>query len=135
MPASLFPRVADNRFPGRPLGLWLFGLMPLKLPMGANLLLDTAKVAEQADGVPISRFDPAGAQAFLLAFAAWGLCQRVLGLGAVVVLWRYRSLVPLAWVALQVEPAVECCCAPRGQSNVPPPRPARPSTWHCWPSW
>jgi len=103
--ARLFPLVADNRYSGRRLGLWLFGLMPVKVLMGLNVIVNTSKVAESADGVPVGSFDPAGARAFLFMFAAWGLCQVILGLAALVVLVRYRSLVALAFLALLLEQA------------------------------
>lgn len=38
-------------------------------------------------------------------FATWGLCQLVLGLSCLVVLLRYRSLVPPAFLALLLEQA------------------------------
>ena len=100
---TLFPRVADNHFPGRRLGLWLFGLMLLKIAMGLNVMANASNVAQSADGVPVESFGAAAAAAFLFAFAAWGLCQLVLGLASLVVLLRYRSLVPLMFLALLVE--------------------------------
>jgi hypothetical protein len=100
---SLFPRVANNQFPGRRLGLWLFGLMLLKIAMGLNVMINAPDVAQSADGVPVDSFDATARAAFSFAFAAWGLCQSVLGFGCLVVLLRYRSLVPLVFLALLVE--------------------------------
>ena len=100
---TLFPRVADNRYPGRRPGLWLFALMPLKIAMGLNVIFNAPEVARSADGVPVDSFGTAAASAFSFAFAAWGLGQLVLGLSSLVVLLRYRSLVPLAFLALLVE--------------------------------
>jgi hypothetical protein len=102
---DLFPRVADNRYPGRRLGLWLFALMPLKIAMGLNVMLNAPSVAESADGIPVETFGGAAGAAFLSMFAAWGLCQLVLGLSCLVVLLRYRSLVPAAFLALLLEQA------------------------------
>ena len=99
----LFPRAADNRYPGRRLGLWLFGLMPLKMAMGLNVMVNAPDVARSADGVPVNSFGAAAAAAFSFVFAAWGLGQLVLGLASLVVLLRYRSLVPLAFLALLIE--------------------------------
>jgi hypothetical protein len=99
----LFPRVADNNYPGHRLGLWLFSLMLLKIPMGLNVMLNAPQVARKADGVPVDTFGASGAAAFLFAFSAWGLCQLVLGMLCLVVLARYRSLVPLAFLALLLE--------------------------------
>lgn len=103
MLAELFPRVADNRYTGRKLGLWLFALTPLKIAMGINVMLNAPTVAQSADGIPVEAFAEPGRAAFLFMFAAWGLAQLVFGLAGLVVLVRYRSLVPLAFVALLVE--------------------------------
>ena len=87
MVEMLFPRIADNRYPGRRLGLWLFGLMPLKIAMGLNVMVNAPEVAQTADGVPVSSFGAAAAA----------------GLASLVVLLRYRSLVPLAFLLLLIE--------------------------------
>jgi hypothetical protein len=103
--AHLFPRVAENRYRGRRLGLWLFALLLLKIPMGLNVMFNAPAVAASADGIPVATFGGASRSAFLSMFAAWGLCQLVLGLSCLVVLLRYRSFVPLAFLALLVEQA------------------------------
>lgn len=100
---TLFPRVADNRYPGQRLGLWLFTLMLLKIAMGLNVMLNSPEVARSADGVPVDTFGASAAAAFSFIFAAWGLGQLVLGMASLVVLLRYRSLIPLAYLALLVE--------------------------------
>ena len=105
MRIDLFPRVADNTYPGRRLGLWLFALMPLKIAMGVNVALNAPSVARSADWIPVQTFGSPGGAAFLSMFAAWGLCQLVLGLGCLVVLVRYRSLIPLAFLAVLLEQA------------------------------
>ncbi|HEX8904774.1 MAG TPA: hypothetical protein VF771_08035, partial [Longimicrobiaceae bacterium] len=95
--------VADNRFPGRRLGYWLFALMLLKIVMGLNVMANAPSVARSADGVPVESFGTAARAAFSFVFAAWGLGQLVLGLASLVVLLRYRSLVPLMFLALLIE--------------------------------
>jgi hypothetical protein len=100
---SLFPRLANNQFPGQRLGLWLFALMLLKIAMGLNVMINAPDVARSADGVPVDSFGAAAGAAFSFAFAAWGLCQLVLGLASLDELLRYRSLVPLMFLALLIE--------------------------------
>lgn len=100
---TLFPRVAENRYPGRRPGLWMFALMLLKIAMGVNVMVNAPHVARSADGVPVDTFVAAAAAAFSFVFAAWGLSQFVLGLASLVVLLRYRSLVPLAFLCLLIE--------------------------------
>lgn len=103
MLSTLFPRVADNHYPGRRLGLWMFGFMLLKIAMGLNVMLRAPEVARSADGVPVDTFGAPAAAAFSFVFAAWGLSQFALGLASLVVLLRYRSLVPLAFLCLLIE--------------------------------
>jgi hypothetical protein len=45
MLGDLFPRVADNRYPGRKLGLWLFALMLLRIVMGSDIMVNASSVA------------------------------------------------------------------------------------------
>lgn len=100
---TLLPHVADNHYPGRRLGLWLFALMLLKIAMGLNVMFNAPEVARSADGIQVEAFGTPAATAFYFAFAAWGLGQFILGLASLVVLLRYRSLVPLAFLALLIE--------------------------------
>lgn len=100
---TLFPQVADNRYPGQRLGLWLFTLMLLKIAMGLNVMFNSPEVARSADGVPVDTFGAPGAAAFSFVFAAWGLGQLILGLISLAVLLRYRSLIPLVYLVLLVE--------------------------------
>jgi hypothetical protein len=100
---TLIPRVADNHYPGRRPGLWLFALMLLKIAMGLNVMIHAPEVARTADGVPVDTFGVPAAAAFSFVFAAWGLGQFVLGLVSLLVLLRYRSLVPLAFLFLLIE--------------------------------
>ena len=103
--STLFPRVADNNYPGLRPGLWLFALMLLKIPMGLNVMLNAPYVARAADGVPVDTYAAPAAAAFSFVFAAWGLGQFVLGLSCLIVLLRYRSLVPLAFLFVLIEQA------------------------------
>lgn len=100
---KLFPSIADNDYAGHRLGVWLFALMLIKLPMGLNVMVNAPHVAHTADGIPVDTFAKAGAAAFSFAFAAWGLGQFVLGLICLLVLLRYRSLVPLMFAVLLFE--------------------------------
>ena len=100
---TLFPRIADNHYPGRRPGLWMFAFMLLKIAMGLNVMLNAPQVARLADGVPVDTFAVPAAAAFSFVFAAWGLGQFVLGVASLVVLVRYRSLVPLAFLCLLIE--------------------------------
>ncbi len=146
----LFPRVADNNYPGRRLGIWLFALLLLKIGMGLNVMFNAPEVARTADGIPVDEFAAPAAAAFSFLFAAWGLAQLVFGLTILIVLFRYRRLIPLAFLVLLLEqvgrgllkvrwPVERIATAPGGTINLaltiimllglllslwPPPKPA-----------
>jgi hypothetical protein len=102
---SLFlPRVANNAYPGCKLGLWLFGLFVLiRTAMSLNSIFNGSYVASSADGIPLSAFESDAAQTVVSIFAIWGLSQLTLALLCVVILVRYRSLVPFMFGLLLLE--------------------------------
>ena len=100
----LLPQRADNTYTGHKLALWLFGvLIAVKATMGLNAIFNTYMVATRADGVPLATFSSAAVQTVLALFAIWGLGHFVLCLVGLLVLVRYRSLVPLMFVVLMLE--------------------------------
>ncbi len=93
------PGQADNRFDGHRAALWLLGLfIALKLVVSLNSILNTASVAAGADGFPLDRFGLEAARAVLMLFALSALGQLVMALICVVVLIRYRALVPFLYL-------------------------------------
>ncbi len=104
MSSPLFPRRADSEYRGRKAALWIFGLVVfVKLAMGVNTTLNGRSVASSADGIPLDTYTPAAAQAFVTVFALLGVAHVVLGLLGVLVLVRYRALVPLMFAFLLLE--------------------------------
>jgi hypothetical protein len=102
--SSLLPPTADNTFAGRKAGLWLLGLLLLaKTVMSVNAIFLGGTVATKADGIPLDAYAPAAARAVVALFAAWGLAQLMICLVGVLVLVRYRALVPLTFVLLLAE--------------------------------
>jgi hypothetical protein len=103
----LIPPRADNTYRGHKLALWLFGLIVfVKTAIGGGTLFNGRVAAMNADGIPLDTFGSTGAQAFLSIFAAWGLSQLMLSAIAILVLVRYRSLVPFMFALLLVEHVV-----------------------------
>ena len=97
----LLPPRADHSYRGHSLALWLFALVVLmKTSIGLGTIVNGRNAAISADGIPLDTFTPAGAQAFVALFAAWGLAQAMIGLLCIVVLVRYRALVPFLYSLL-----------------------------------
>jgi hypothetical protein len=101
---QLLPPHIDNTFRGHRLALWLFGgLVFMKGAIGLGTMFNGRSTAMSADGIPLDTFTPAGAQAFVAVFAAWGLAQLTLNLLGVLALVRYRAMVPLMFTVLLLE--------------------------------
>jgi hypothetical protein len=97
----LLPRQVDNRFRGFRAALWLLGLLiALKLIMSVRSIFDTVAVAQGADGIPLDSFGPAAAREVMLLFALMALGHLVLTLIALIVLIRWRALVPFIYLVL-----------------------------------
>lgn len=100
---KLFPKQFDNVFRGRPIAVWLFGVtMLMELAMGTNSLVNTRTVATLADGIPLDRYADGGAEAVVALFALAGLFRVLLALQGVLVLFRYRAMIPLMFLVLLI---------------------------------
>lgn len=98
------PQRLDNSYGGHKLALWLFALVVfMKTSIGLGTIFNGRNAATTADGIPLDTFTPAGADAFLSVFAIWGLAQVTIGLLCILVLVRYRALVPFMFSLLLLE--------------------------------
>ena len=92
----IFPRQFDNHYRGHWLGIWLFGVITvMKGIQGAMSVFNTRAVLTGADGIPLDSYGAAGADTVIALMALLGLSLLVIALQGVVVLIRYRALVPL----------------------------------------
>ena len=100
----LFPARIDNDYQGRKPALWLLGLLvALKLVIALNSMINTADVAQGADGFPLDRYGPDAARAVLMLFATGATAQLALGLLGMLALVRYRAMVPIAFLLFGIE--------------------------------
>ncbi len=101
---QLLPQRIDNRYRGHRLALWLLAVLVLmKGGIGLGTIFNGHSAAASADGIPLDTFTPAGEQAFISLFAAWGLSQLILNLIGLLVLVRYRAMVPFMFALLLLE--------------------------------
>ena len=93
---QFLPKSADNNYRGHKIGLVLFGfILFMKTGMSLGSIFNGYKTATVADGLPLDTYTPAGAQTVLALFGLHGLANLIIVLIGLVVLVRYRSLVPL----------------------------------------
>ena len=96
MLGELLPRRMDNEYRGRKLALWLFGLVvAMKSAQSLAIIFNGYPTARDADGIPLDSFTPAVAQTVVAVFAQGSLWRLFFCLLCVLVLFRYRSAVPL----------------------------------------
>src|SRR5579862_4280134 len=99
----IFPKQFDNVYSGHRLAIWLFGLVVLmELAMGANSIINTRTVAMSADGIPLDSYSAGGADAVIALFAIAGLFRVLLALQGVLVLIRYRAMIPFMYLLLLI---------------------------------
>ncbi|HUP62417.1 MAG TPA: hypothetical protein VNA69_18575 [Thermoanaerobaculia bacterium] len=102
----LLPPTFDNTYSGHNVALWLFGLLVfMKAAMSLSSIFSGESVASSADGIPLDTYPPAAARTIVSLFALFGLSLLVLCALSVLVLVRYRSMVPLMYVLFLLEHA------------------------------
>ncbi len=101
---SLFPRTIDNVYRGQWLGLALFVLfLAVTLIKGTNSILNTRAVVTGADAIPLDSYGAASAEAVLSLFALLSVGPLVLVLLSLIVLVRYRAMIPLMFLVFLAE--------------------------------
>lgn len=107
MRGLLFPATVDNVYRGRAGALWLLVLFVAKSFVAAGIhMVAPDGGASSIASVTLDAFTPEGANSVITMFGLWGAEQFVIGLIALVVLLRYRALVPLMALAYVVEYAL-----------------------------
>lgn len=102
--AALFPSSADNAYRGAPLALVAFAaITTVSLVRSVIHLVAPDGGAQEIATIPLDAYGPAAAATVVHAFGLWGLSQLLLALVYVLVLVRYRSLVPLMFLLMAVE--------------------------------
>ena len=104
MMTRLLPAEVDNRYRGHPLGLWLFVLIALqRVALALTHLLRADGGAQSISTIPLDTYPPSAAQNVVGIFARMGLEQLLFGLLCLLVLIRYRALIPLMYLLIVVQ--------------------------------
>ena len=99
----IFPAQFDNTYRGHWLGLWLFiAIILVKGIQSVDTILLTRLVALGPDAIPLDSFGAACTETVLSLFALMGMCLLILPLQGIVVLIRYRSMIPFTYLSLLV---------------------------------
>lgn len=103
MLSQLLPPHIDNTYRGYAPGLWILGLLLLlRTIISVNSIFNGYNVAT-GDGMPLESFTPAGAQTAVSLFALSAFSRLVTTLFGILILLRYRAMVPLFFVLLVLD--------------------------------
>jgi hypothetical protein len=75
----------------------------LRTIMSVNSMINGRDIASSADGIPLDTYTPDGARTVVSLFAVIGLSNLVICILCIVVLVRYRALVPLVFSLLLLQ--------------------------------
>jgi hypothetical protein len=102
----LVPFPVDNSFRGHKLAPWfLLVVLAVKLTQSLGVLLGGRSIVSAADGIPLDTYAFAPTQTILALFTLVSFDRLLVVLVSLLVLVRYRSLVPLALAALLLQDA------------------------------
>lgn len=105
--ANLFPKHVDNHYRGHAIAKWAFILLAIITIVRSLIHMFAADGGAQSIAtIALDTFTPAGADTAVTLFALWGVSQLIIGLLYVIVIWRYRALIPLMYLGMLVEYAM-----------------------------
>lgn len=101
---TLFPKVADNNYKGHKIAKWVLMIYVFKSFFSGSVhLFAPDGGAQSIASIALDQFSKEGADTVITIFGMWGLEQLVIGVVAVVILLRYKSLIPFLWCVYALE--------------------------------
>ena len=100
----IFPETADNNYQGSKVAFYVFVLIVfVTLVRSCIHIFAPDGGAQSIAGFPLDTYSMAASSMVILTFSLWGASQLLMGLIYLVVLLRYRSLIPLMYVLIFIE--------------------------------
>jgi hypothetical protein len=101
--SRIFPARIDNHYRGHILALWLFVPVALqRVALSLTHLLRSDGGAQSISTIPLDTYPTSAAQNVIGLFARMGLEQLLFGFLCLLVLLRYRALIPLMYLLIVV---------------------------------
>lgn len=102
--SRLLPKTITNEFNGFRISILVFALLTAVILLRSCIHIFAVDGGAQSIAtIPLDTFSDAGAASVVSLFALWGQSQLLLALVFVLVLVRYRSLIPLCYALLVLE--------------------------------
>ena len=97
----IFPKQFDNAYRGHWLGIWLLvPIVLLRLVIGVNSMWHPYEIATTADAIPLDLYTGGGEAAAISMFVSLGFFFFLFALLGILVLIRYRTMIPLMYLLL-----------------------------------
>lgn len=101
---KVFPKTINNQYHGHKVALLFFYLFTAMTVVRSLIhMLSPDGGAQSIATIPLDSFSTQASSVVILIFSLWGLSQLLMGLFYVIVLWRYKSLIPLMYIFLFLE--------------------------------
>ena len=95
---AVFPQEANNQYTGHPLALWIIVIYVFKSFLAGFIhMFASDGGAQSIASIPLDSYTPEASNAVVTIFGLWGMEQLIIGIIGLVILLRYRSLIPLMW--------------------------------------
>ncbi len=100
----IFPRSFDNQFHGHVLALWLFApIVTMKILISLVHIFLSDGGAHIISTIPLDSFVNGDADTVIALFAHMGVAQLLLGVLCLLVLLKYRSMIPLMYLLMLLD--------------------------------
>ncbi len=101
---KVFPKTIDNQYRGHKIALIFFYLFTAMTVVRSLIhMFSKDGGAQSIATIPLDSFSAQASSVIVLIFALWGLSQLLMGVLYVIVLWRYKSLIPLMYLFIFLE--------------------------------
>lgn len=101
---KLFPKTANNSYQGHWLAKWLLIFYTVKSFVAGSIHMFTSDGGAQSiASIALDQFTQGGADSVVTMFGLWGMEQFVIGLIGLVILWRYKALIPMMTLVYAIE--------------------------------
>ena len=100
----LFPKTIDNSYQGNKIPLYFLYLLT-SVTIGrslAHIFLHDGG-AQSIATIPLNSYSAEAVDVVIHIFAEWGLTQLLFGILYAIVLWKYKSLIPLMYLFILTE--------------------------------
>ncbi len=101
---KIFPKTVDNDYQGSKFVKWVLYLIVFKSFFASIVHIFTADGGAQSIGnIALDQLSEGGSDTIITLFAYWGLEQLIIGIIALIVVLRYKSLIPFIWLIYTID--------------------------------